>query len=304
MPTRDRLLEFEAKRDQYEVEITREKKGRKFVREEKISMSMSWFRKKIQEMEKKLALIKADVRNLKKMQSNLYWITKKPDLQAKEIVMKNLVEQIMSKSSNFRREIQLLSSASSESNTQREGLIVSETEQQIKSLQIEKLFWELKTTMDDCKTSQVVYVERKKARQIEQRRRIDYPNYEVNISMEPQTATAVLNTSNLQFSEEQNRNSELDQLRDREIELQNIEQETHKIYELFREMYVEVNDRILVDSIEKSMTHAVEKVIQGGKEIMKATKSKCAGRKKIICIILAIIFVILLILLLTYILKK
>lgn len=288
MSTKDRLLEFEAKRDQFEVEITREKKGRKFMREEEKSRSMSWFKEEIDEMKKKLALVGADVSNLKKMHIRMDRLINIPDLQTKEIEMKNLVEQIISKLSNFRREIQLLSSAFSESNTQRN---LSDTEQRIISLQIDNLFVKLGETMVDFKTSQANYVDKKKAREVEQRRIIDYPNHYENIGMGPQTATSIL-----QFSEEQNLNSKLDQLSgNREIELQDIERETCEINKLFREMQEHVNDSVsLVDNIEQYVTHAVEKVKKGEKVTMKAKKSKCSGRKKKRnCIIVVIIIVIL-----------
>lgn len=117
MPVRDRLLEFEAKRDQYERESMRGKKGKKSKKEEEDDLSLPGFLEKVKGMEGKLALLKADVSELKKMQNTLYCAPKvlESDLQK----MENLAEQILSSSITIRKDIELLSSAGTDQKSQK-----------------------------------------------------------------------------------------------------------------------------------------------------------------------------------------
>lgn len=300
MTVRDRLLEFEAKRDQYERESMRGKKGKKSKKEEEDDLSLPGFLEKVKGMEGKLALLKADVSELKKMQNSLYCAPKVLDSDLQK--MENLAEQILSSSITIRKDIELLSSAGSDPKSQKKGLILSNAEQRVQSMQIERLSHELRTAMNDFRGSQASYLERTKARLNKQRQIVGDPQYDVNtnsvhLDMNFQNQSAVF--IDPYFQESQKAISELQDLQDRERELNDLESQIHEVNMLFKEMHGMVQDQgKMVDSIEKHIEQAVSEVQSGNQQLEEAKKSQCAARKKkIICfsILITVIIIVVII---------
>lgn len=285
MTVRDRLPEFEAKRDQYERESMRGKKGKKSKKEEEDDLSLPGFLEKVKVVEGKLALLKADVSELKKQQNTLYCAPQVSDTDFQK--METLAERIMSSSIGIRKDIELLSSAGSDPKSQKKGLILSNAEQRVQSMQIDRLSHELRTVMNDFRGSQASYLERTKARLNKQRQIVGDPQYDVNTN----SVNLDLNVQNPRmfvdsyFEESERAVSELQDLQEREKELNDLESQIHEVNMLFKEMHGLVQDQgKMVDNIEKHVEQAVNEVQSGNEQLLEAKKSQCAARKKkIIC---------------------
>ncbi|XP_048758923.1 syntaxin-1A-like [Ostrea edulis] len=293
MTIRDRLPEFEAKRDQYERESMRGKKDKKSKKEEE-DLSLPGFLDKVKGMEGKLALLKADVSELKKLQNTLYCAPKVSEADIQK--MENLADQILSSSITIRKEIELLSSAGSDPKSQKKGLILSNAEQRVQNLQVDRLSHELRTTMNDFRSSQASYLERTRARLNKQRQIIGDPQYDVNtnsvnLDLNFQNANAFVDPY---FLESQKAISELQDIQERERELSDLESQIHEVNMLFKEMHGLVQDQgKTIDSIEKHVEDAANDVQSGNKQLDEAKKHQCAARKKkIICFSILIIVII------------
>lgn len=293
MTIRDRLPEFEAKRDQYERESMRGKKDKKSKKEEE-DLSLPGFLDKVKGMEGKLALLKADVSELKKLQNTLYCAPKVSEADIQK--MENLADQILSSSITIRKEIELLSSAGSDPKSQKKGLILSNAEQRVQNLQVDRLSHELRTTMNDFRSSQASYLERTRARLNKQRQIIGDPQYDVNtnsvnLDLNFQNANAFVDPY---FLESQKAISELQDIQERERELSDLESQIHEVNMLFKEMHGLVQDQgKTIDSIEKHVEDATNDVQSGNKQLDEAKKHQCAARKKkIICFSILIIVII------------
>ncbi|XP_062620539.1 syntaxin-1A-like [Saccostrea cucullata] len=306
MTVRDRLPEFEAKRDQYERESMRGKKGKKSKKEEEDDLSLPGFLEKVKGMEGKLALLKADVSELKKMQNTLYCAPKVSDTDIQR--MENLADKILSSSITIRKDIELLSSAGTDPKSQKKGLILSNAEQRVQSMQIERLSHELRTTMNDFRTSQASYLERTKARLNKQRQiaaitgdpQYDVNTNSVNLDLNFQNTNAFIDPY---FQESQKAISELQDLQERERELTDLESQIHEVNMLFKEMHGLVQDQgKMVDNIEKHVELAVGEVQSGNQQLAEAKKHQCAARKKkIICfsILITVVVIVVIIIVVT-----
>jgi len=280
---KDRLEEFKAAQEEFKKEQEKKKKRIK-IEKETMETEVAGFQGKVHHIEENLKTLREEVKEVKKMQSNLYCspFVKDTDLQK----MEHLSDQILTDSIRIRKEIELISAEGSPKSQQKSSLITSSTHQRVHATQIERLSNELRTTMNDFRASQADYVDKTKARF---RRQMEIVSNGNDTTGETVDMNSVFTGGILM--ETQKVKGELQDLYEREEELHELEGQIHEVNKLFKEVHCLVSEQgEQVDNIESRVNEAVDMVESGGEDLKKAKENQTKARKKrIICIILLIV---------------
>ncbi|KAJ8306248.1 hypothetical protein KUTeg_016793 [Tegillarca granosa] len=273
---KDRLAEMKAKSEEFE----NEKKKKKIKKEkEKSDAKMAGFLGKVKKIEADLQTLRDDVSEIKKVQGNLYCspFVKQDEIQK----MESQADQILNSSIKIRKDIELLS-ADYNSKAEDASLITSNVHQRVHSTQIDRLSSELRTVMNDFRTGQADYIDKTKARFKRQKLIVNGEDSKLDINYENET----LFTGGVSLVEMQKAKGELQDLYEREKELQDLESQIHEVNKLFKAVGELVADQgETIDSIEKNVTEAVEFVQSGNDDLEKAKENqRKARRKKLFCI--------------------
>ncbi|KAK3091753.1 hypothetical protein FSP39_022373 [Pinctada imbricata] len=283
--TRDRLLEFQNKRDEYERESMKKKKGKKDKKEEEEEMSFPGFMEEVKRIEGKMEDMKRDVEEIERTQRTLYCMPHVTNEDLKK--MESLADRILNASIVIRKDIETLSVSPSRKG-EKDDLLTSNAENRVQNLQIDRLQNLLKKTMDEFRTSQANYLEKTKARINKTRAITGADSTTVN--------TESVFTGGYSAQEMIKARTDLQEIEEREKELTDLEKQIVEVNQLFREMHGLVQDQgERVDNIEKFIETAVEDVKSGKEDLKQAQeKQSQARRKKIICwtIILVVIIIV------------
>ena len=285
--TKDRLAEFQAKRDEYEKESMKKKKGKKESVKKEDEMSFPAFLEQVKVIEGKMEEMKRDVEEIKKMQATLYCM---PHVTSEELSkMESLADRILNASIALRKDIEVLA-ANASSSGERKELLKSNAEQRVHTMQTDRLQNELKKIMDDFRTSQASYLEKTKARINRQKQIAGVDSNGVDINVADQSVFM----GGYSVQEMIKAKSDLQEIQEREKELTDLEKQIVEVNKLFREMHGLVQDQgEKIDNIEAYIEQAVEDVEKGKDDLKAAEESAAkARRKKCICYTIIIIVVV------------
>lgn len=270
MPVRDRLLEFESKRNKYEG---REKKEKTHKRKQKKRKSLTALQRRVKGIDFYLTLLKDEII---KMQ-NMFTSISMSDSDITE--MKKRESKITCHYTLLMRKIKQLSSAT-----------FPFAEQRIKDMQVYKLNYDLRKTMIDFRTSQFKYNEKATTRLNRDRLRMTETGVnECSVFPDTQNQCASI----ICTDEAHNRIRNLQVLQQQNRAIKGLENDVSELFLLFKEMKELVHDPgIPLDNIERHIQNADAYVINANEELEWASGSRCAlKRKRIIWIIIAVIFV-------------
>lgn len=275
MPVRDRLLEFESKRNEFEEKEKKEKthKRKQKKRKEVIHSSLTALQRRVKGIDFYITLLKVEII---KMQ-NMFTSISMSDSDITE--MKKRESKITCQYTLLMRKIKQLSSAT-----------FPVAEQRIKDMQVYKLNYDLRKTMIDFRTSQFKYNEKATTRL--NRDRLRMTETDVNeCSVFPDTQNQC--ASIICTDEAHNRIRNLQVLQQQNRAIKGLENDVSELFLLFKEMEELVHDPgIPLDNIERHIQNADAYVINANKELEWASGSRCAlKRRRIIWIIIAVIFV-------------
>lgn len=288
---KDRLQEFQEKRDDFERQSKRKKKKEK----DEENGDMNVFIDKVNMVENQLEELKKDVVQIKKLQSNLYCSPFVTTANLQDMECK--ADQIITNSSRIRKDIEMIA-AENFPKSQKDSLLNTSTQERVHQSQVDRLCYELRETMNDFRASQADYVEKTRAR-FRRQMEIVKTSGEINGNEQGDNfQNQALFTGNI-ILEMQQAKGELQEIQEREQELLHLESQIHEVNKLFKEMHVLVSEQgEMVDNIEKSVEQAVSDVEKGKQELTEAEQNQKKARKKKICcgvilvIVLAIVAII------------
>lgn len=296
---KDRLQEFQEKREDYERQSKKKKKKDK----DEENGDMNVFIDKVNLVENQLAELKKDVVQIKKTQSNLYC---SPFVTTANLHdMEGKADQIITNSSRIRKDIEMIAAANFPK-SQKDSLLNASTQERVHHSQVERLTYELRETMNEFRTSQADYVEKTRAR-FRRQMEIVKDSGEINGNEQGDNfQNQALFTGNIILQMQQAK-GELQQIEEREQELQHLESQIHEVNKLFKEMHVLVGEQgEMVDNIEKNIEQAVDDVEKGQKQLTEAEENQRKARKKKICcgVILAVILIIIIVIVVVVIMQN